>query len=650
MNAVARHCLLLLAATFVTLPAAAAEIEDFGRLPEFEAAAVSDDGEKTALLVTVDGERLVLIRQGEKFVSKLTVGDEKVRDIVWAGNDHLLVATSQTETLAGFNVDQAEFVRMLVLSTDGTPARTVFAKQKKIFSSVFGIYGVRIVGGTPYLFVGGIPLEEDKYAAVKEYTFRGGKPQLFRVNLKNMDAKRIDDDGFIRGRRSWLIGADGTIAAKLDLERSSGDFEIKNSTGATLVSGNRPDGRIQLAGLSNDGASLIYWILDEEQDRTVYMQVPLAGGATGDVVTEAPIQRMFWDRRTARMLGYLKRNSEPNDPDRRVFFDPGVDARIRKVARAFPKLNNRIEDWTGDFGRVIVRTNGNGDSGSWFNVDLDNLSASALGYERMAVTPEKVGKISTITYQAADGLEIEAILTLPPGRAPDNLPVVVFPHGGPTSRDEAVFDWWAQAVAHRGYAVLQPNFRGSTNRDRAFIRAGYGEWGRKMQTDLSDGLTHLAEQGIIDPSRACIMGASYGGYAAMAGVTLQQGLYRCAVSFAGVSDLTRMVRTDILESGRDPMVKRILKEQIGQGRELKDISPRRFADQADAPVLLIHGKDDIVVPFEQSFIMADALKDAGKPYELLSLDGEDHWLSRSETRVEMLRAAIEFLEKHNPPG
>ncbi|MEL6529446.1 MAG: S9 family peptidase, partial [Pseudomonadota bacterium] len=291
-----------------------------------------------------------------------------------------------------------------------------------------------------------------------------------------------------------------------------------------------------------------------------------------------------------------------------------------------------------------------GDSGSWFNVDLENLSASALGYERMAVTPEKVGKISTITYQAGDGLEIEAILTLPPGKDPTNLPLVVFPHGGPTGQDDAVFDWWAQAVAYRGYAVLQPNFRGSTNRDRAFIRAGYGEWGRKMQTDLSDGIAHLAAEGIVDPSRACIMGASYGGYAALAGVTLQQGIYRCAVSFAGVSDLTRLTRTEIRESGSNSMVKRVLKEEIGQGRELKDISPRRFADRADAPVLLIHGKDDVVVPFEQSFIMADALKDAGKPYELISLEGEDHWLSRSETRVETLRAAIKFLEEHNPPG
>ena len=228
------------------------------------------------------------------------------------------------------------------------------------------------------------------------------------------------------------------------------------------------------------------------------------------------------------------------------------------------------------------------------------------------------------------------------------MPVILLPHGGPTSHDEETFDWWAQAFAALGYAVFQPNFRGSTNRDVAFKRAGHGEWGRKMQTDVSDGLAHLASQGIVDPKRACIVGASYGGYAALAGITVQQGLYRCAVSVAGVSDLSMMVSTDIVESGSDPTLKRNLKAEIGSGRKLKDVSPLRLAAKADAPVLLIHGKDDTVVPYRQSAVMADALKDAGKPHELVTLNGEDHWLSKSDTRMKMLQATVDFVKKHNP--
>jgi len=224
----------------------------------------------------------------------------------------------------------------------------------------------------------------------------------------------------------------------------------------------------------------------------------------------------------------------------------------------------------------------------------------------------------------------------------------MLPHGGPHAYDEQAFDWWAQAFASRGYAVFQPNFRGSTNRDDAFVRAGYGEWGRKMQTDISDGLEELVRQGIVDPKRACIVGASYGGYAALAGVTLQQGLYRCAVSVAGVSDLSLMYNTDYRESGQVGLLRRSLLEELGPRSGFGAASPRRLAAQADAPILLIHGREDTVVPYEQSAKMADALKDAGKPHRLVDLGEEDHWLSRSSTRMKMLEEAMAFVQEHNP--
>jgi dipeptidyl aminopeptidase/acylaminoacyl peptidase len=224
----------------------------------------------------------------------------------------------------------------------------------------------------------------------------------------------------------------------------------------------------------------------------------------------------------------------------------------------------------------------------------------------------------------------------------------MLPHGGPHSHDIEEFDWWAQAFASRGYAVFQPNFRGSTNRDLAFELAGHGEWGRKMQSDISDGLAELVRRGIVDPERACIVGASYGGYAALAGVTLQQGLYRCAVSVAGIGDVSMMFRTENTEGGYWGMLKRSLLEELGPRSGFGEISPRRFADRADAPILLIHGRNDTVVAFEQSAKMADALKDAGKPHRLVELREEDHWLSRPATRLQMLEEAVAFVAEHNP--
>jgi dipeptidyl aminopeptidase/acylaminoacyl peptidase len=280
-------------------------------------------------------------------------------------------------------------------------------------------------------------------------------------------------------------------------------------------------------------------------------------------------------------------------------------------------------------------------------VDIKTGQADILG-TAYSVKGVDVGPMRMVHYKAADGLDIHGVLTLPPGRPAKNLPVIVFPHGGPGARDYPGFDWWAQAFASRGYAVLQPNFRGSTGYGAPFQRAGDGEWGRKMQTDISDGLAYLVREGIVDSKRACIMGASYGGYAALAGVTLQKGLYRCAVAVAGVSDILKMTRTDVRESGGSQLLLRAFRATLGKESDRRAVSPVNFVRRADAPILLIHGKDDTVVPYDQSVDMASELRNAGKPVELVTLPGEDHWLSRSETRLAMLAAAMRFVQTHNP--
>jgi dipeptidyl aminopeptidase/acylaminoacyl peptidase len=232
---------------------------------------------------------------------------------------------------------------------------------------------------------------------------------------------------------------------------------------------------------------------------------------------------------------------------------------------------------------------------------------------------------------------------------------VVFPHGGPAVRDEPGFDWWAQAMASQGYAVLQVNYRGSDGFGWKFLAAGFGEWGRKMQTDLSDGVRYLAAQGTIDPARVCIVGASYGGYAALAGATLDTGVYRCAVDVSGPSNLAKLIAWGKGREGRQGVgIERYWSRYMGvqdaADPKLAAISPASQAAKATIPILVIHGKDDTVVPFEQSQMMVDALRRAGKDVDFVVLEHEDHWLSRSDTRQQMLQATVDFLEKHNPPS
>jgi dipeptidyl aminopeptidase/acylaminoacyl peptidase len=200
---------------------------------------------------------------------------------------------------------------------------------------------------------------------------------------------------------------------------------------------------------------------------------------------------------------------------------------------------------------------------------------------------------------------------------------------------------------------LQPNYRGS-DLDQKFVEAGYGEWGRKMQTDLSDGLSYLAAQGIVDPKRACIVGASYGGYAALAGVTLQSGIYRCAVAVAPVSDPANFMRwVSRKESFGDKTGQRYWARFLGINdpgdTRLDAISPLKQIDRLTVPLMLVHGRDDTTVPYEQSSDVAKALKKAGRTVEFVTLDKEDHYLSRSDTRLKMLQASVEFLQKYNPP-
>jgi len=623
--------------------AAAAPLEAYGQLPSLEQVLISPDGSRVAFINTAaNGDRSIavvrLADQKPLFVGR--VGSTKVRDLRWAGSDNLLVTTSATTSVdnhaSGLVAlrDEYFFVENINVSS---------GRILKLLENAPGIWNNVI--SSPH-----VCMDHGRLYAVVEAWHEHDTENVdatIRVNLTNNDPDIIADGA--RDTEDWLVDAQCRAVAEVRYDDVKGLWRLfVNAGGHWLLSKSITASidRPQLEGLNRDGAAVLVRLGDGELDA-----VSLADGSwRADPADD--FRYLLHDARTGLLIGGER---EAEGVVRRTYFDPKSQAEWDAVRKAFRDELVSLVSASEDRQKLLVRVDGSRDGSSFSLIDLTSHQAIGLGDQYSGITPGDVADAKFVTYQAADGLGISAVLTLPNGRPAKALPLIVFPHGGPEAHDTLGFDWWAQAMASRGYAVLQPNFRGSDGDGIAFIEKGYGQWGRKMQTDLSDGVRYLAAQGTIDPKRVCIVGASYGGYAALAGPSLDPGVYRCAVAVAGISDLGRFrswVQTDQERSNNS--VTRYWDRFIGVNNPddpvVAEVSPARHADRVTVPILLIHGRDDTVVPYDQSRTMQDALTRLGKSVTLVTLDHEDHWLSRSETRQQMLKATMAFVEANNPPN
>ena len=478
-----------------------------------------------------------------------------------------------------------------------------------------------------------------------------GVDALLSVDLVDGSEQIVESSHESQQGRDWILDDRGVPIVQTNYDQLTHTWALRLKRGGAWVEAYSVKALLdlpQVRGVTADGASLLLETI-KEGGGVEQRLISLADGTLS-----APLDRylrfseLIHDRQTQRIIGGVTGGLEPAY----VFFDPKDQASWDLVAKAFPDEQVDPVSWSADRSKVVVKVTGVRHGIGYTLVDLASHQGMQIGQVYAGIKADDLSDVSIATYHAKDGRSIRAFLTLPVGREPKNLPMIVLPHGGPAAHDESGFDWWAQALASRGYAVLQPQFRGSAGLGVELEAAGYGEFGRKMQSDLSDGVRALAAGGYIDPKRVCIVGGSYGGYAALAGVTLEQGVYRCAVAVAGVSDMREMVGNGLVDADKSTTVRywdRYMGAKDPSDPVFNQVSPLRHAAQASAPILLIHGKADTVVPFDQSVKMEAALKSANKPVEFVVLSGEDHWLSREETRVQMLQATMAFVEKNNPP-
>ncbi|MGZ8310561.1 MAG: alpha/beta hydrolase family protein [Allosphingosinicella sp.] len=378
------------------------------------------------------------------------------------------------------------------------------------------------------------------------------------------------------------------------------------------------------------------YVLRKLNGRFALYRVKLDGTLASELVhanDNVDVDDVVWDRRGSRVIGV----TFAEEQRRIVYFDPEYAALARALGRAIPNLP--LIDFGGasaDGNRIVVHAGSDSDAGRYYVYDRRTRNLNEILMVRPELENMPLASVRSVSYPAADGVAIPAYLTLPPGRDARNLPVVVLPHGGPSARDEWGFDWIAQYLANRGYAVLQPNFRGSAGYGEEWRQQnGYRSW-RTSVGDITAGARWLAAEGIGDAGRMAILGWSYGGYAALQAGATDPGLFRGIVAIAPVTDLQQL-----RDDARNYTTGRNVAETLGT--ELADGSPVRHVAEIQAPVLLFHGDRDLNVTIAHSERMQQALQGAGRRSDLVRFEGLEHDLADSSARVQMLERIGAFL-------
>jgi dipeptidyl aminopeptidase/acylaminoacyl peptidase len=639
MLTLSRAATVLAGALFVAIAGtygaeAGPSAESFGNLPAAEFARLSPDGKRLAVIKPADNsEKFFFVDLTQPNSKPIVVGMQEAlaADVIWKSNDRAICIFK-----GNWNKKRANDVHAWsrAMSVDLTAKKAVL-----LMNDAPGINLNRNLGG-----VNDIDLDDPDHVLMSEvdqvdieYVF----------NLYQVDVATGSAHVALLGNRDtieFLTDGHGKVVGQIDQSYDDLMNHLYVLGKEVLDYPSRGGSGFEIAGLTSE-ANPLFAVKRATSYGTIglYRWLPAGFGAALFENPNYDLGDAIQDERTRRVIGV----TYTDDTAHYNYFDPAMQRVQDALEKAFPGQSVAIvsKDSAGD--AYVVLTDGPKNPPILSLYTPSNHQVSTILETYPDIKPSDLGDVKAYPYQARDGQAIHAYLTLPPGKSPHNLPTVIFPHGGPEDRDSmADFDWWAQFMATRGYAVLQPNFRGSSGYGLNFIKAGDGEWAGKVQYDVQDGVRKLIADGIADPKRICIVGGSYGGYMALAGATFSPDLYNCAISVAGLSDLHRMLETG---TTFDSEVVSVWKRRIGSDvddSKLLSASPANFAGNVKIPILLIHGEKDTTVPIEQSEIESDALKNAGKQVEFVRLAGDDHHLDYAATRIQLLKEIERFLAAH----
>lgn len=587
---------------------------------------IQEDGDDTMIVIADPEDPYTPLR-------RVNLGNYGIAEVRWANEERLLVQV-RSRTFAFFRM--VATTRLMVVDTET-------GDTKMVDEDADGFSGGGILYVEPYgrWAMVATQYDVDEYMSVRRVNLETGEGVRIQKPKRGVWQWFVDEKGVVRGGLA-IDGRKFTLYKRdrpgQDLVKIKGKFEKDEIEQIDEVYYSPLSQEAAIISNHDDGRFAVYRF-DLE---AVEPAERLFANPNGDV------DELLVDWETGKLIGARYHD----DRWRTHWFDEDFSKLQERVDAAFPHNDNEVLSWTRHRLKVLIHSRRADDPGLFYLFDRRAGRMHIVGTPYPAIPQDTLAPVGRVSYKARDGLEIPAYLTLPPGKeSAKGLPLILMPHGGPFARDEWVYDPQVQFLASRGYAVLQPQFRGTTGRGLAFVEAGYGQWGYKMQDDLDDGIDWLASRGTIDPDRVCIYGISYGGYAALWGAVRNPERYRCAVSMAGISDVRAMLKYDkgVFSAKR---YYHSWKEKVGgidaDKEALRAISPLYHVDKLSVPLLIGHGNRDRNVPPEQSLEMVDAMKEAGIDVESVFYKKSHHGPTDHDEMIDWLKRLEAFFAEHNP--
>lgn len=635
--------LLLALLSYFSLSKAYADVETtvkplpvttYGSLPDISRVKLSPNGKAIAMVRNINGNLVLAVYNLETGETTNILQADNV-DVVlnwylWGNDDILLISAAYPTRQRLVKYTSTRLLKYDLTSKDKLKSMVEAKDSRKEHLAQFQDNIISLLPDDPDHILMAIDFDMANHPSLYKINIRTNK----RTRIKR--AKTYIDDWYAdqQGRARISYGRDDTqIFYKLfdvngDKDRDLWSYEIFEEEVVHV--------------LGFDLAPNILYIRALHQGRYAIFKVDLNDPKLNRELVYADDNydvdgSLIYSPKSGKVVGL----SHSGEDDNKIYWDEEYIALKRGLNKAVPDANNTIISISKDLNTYILFSTSAKTAGDYYLGDRKEKSLGYIASLYPAINEKNYATKTLVTYKARDGLEIEGYLTKPIN-AKANAPAIILPHGGPMARDDSGFDYWSELFANHGYVVFQPNFRGSSGYGYEFEMAAIEGWGNAMQDDLQDAAHWLIEQNIVDKNKMCIAGASYGGYAALMAAVKHGEDFKCAASFAGVSDIEL-----IISNARRFTNNEVVKKQFGTDDDkLESASPVNFAKKINIPILLIHGTDDRVVPVRHSRDMASELEDYDKNVRYVEIDDANHHLSVQKHRIQTLEEMLNFFDEH----